>query len=80
MRKRPIWRSGRICDMPNNEAAANFQKHNTDEAVAFEVLGAPGYVLNGEPFWGQDRIELLEDALASHRAPYSAVASATQAS
>lgn len=63
-----------------SEAAAAIQKRNTDEAVAFGVLGAPGYVLNGEPFWGQDRIELLEDALVSHRAPYSSAAGATQAS
>jgi hypothetical protein len=34
------------------------------------VFGSPGFVLNGEPFWGQDRIELLADALKSGRAPY----------
>jgi len=28
------------------------------------------YVLDGEVFWGQDRIELLADALKSGRAPY----------
>jgi 2-hydroxychromene-2-carboxylate isomerase len=27
-------------------------------------------VLDGEVFWGQDRIELLSDALKSGRAPY----------
>jgi hypothetical protein len=27
-------------------------------------------VLDGEVFWGQDRIELLVDALKSGRAPY----------
>jgi hypothetical protein len=27
-------------------------------------------VLDGEVFWGQDRIELLADALKSGRAPY----------
>ena len=29
------------------------------------------YVLDGEVFWGQDRIELLADALKSGRAPYT---------
>jgi 2-hydroxychromene-2-carboxylate isomerase len=27
-------------------------------------------VLDGEVFWGQDRIELLDDALTSGRKPY----------
>ncbi len=34
-------------------------------------FGSPGYVLNGELFWGQDRLDLLDDALSSKRAPYS---------
>lgn len=41
-----------------------------DEAVAAGVFGAPSYVLDGEVFWGQDRLELLDSALASGRAPY----------
>jgi 2-hydroxychromene-2-carboxylate isomerase len=35
------------------------------------VFGSPAYVLDGEVFWGQDRIDLLEDALKSGRSPYS---------
>ena len=34
------------------------------------VFGSPAYVLDGEVFWGQDRLELLVDALKSGRAPY----------
>jgi 2-hydroxychromene-2-carboxylate isomerase len=34
------------------------------------MFGSPGYVLGREVFWGQDRIELLADALKSGRAPY----------
>ncbi|SDQ84345.1 2-hydroxychromene-2-carboxylate isomerase [Pseudovibrio sp. Tun.PSC04-5.I4] len=34
------------------------------------VVGSPTYLLNSEPFWGQDRLELLEDALISGRAPF----------
>ncbi|QFU15562.1 2-hydroxychromene-2-carboxylate isomerase [Microvirga thermotolerans] len=45
---------------------------NLENAVAGDVFGSPAYVLDGEVFWGQDRLELLEDALASGRAPYSA--------
>lgn len=36
------------------------------------VFGAPSYVLDGEVFWGQDRIDMLDEALASGRAPYRA--------
>lgn len=43
---------------------------NTDEAIASGAVGSPSYVLNGEAFWGQDRIELLADALESGRPPY----------
>lgn len=43
---------------------------NRDEALAADVFGAPAYVLDGEVFWGQDRIELLDDALGSGRAPF----------
>lgn len=38
---------------------------NTKEAVARGVFGAPSYVLpSGEIFWGQDRLEFLDRALA----------------
>ena len=45
----------------------------TNHALALEneVFGAPSYVLDGEVFWGQDRLELLEDALTSGRAPFT---------
>lgn len=35
----------------------------TDKAIAAQVFGAPSYVLDGEIFWGQDRLEFLERAL-----------------
>ena len=36
----------------------------TDEAIARQVFGAPTFVYNGELFWGQDRLDFLERALA----------------
>ena len=45
---------------------------NLENAVGGDVFGSPAYVLDGEVFWGQDRLELLADALASGRAPYRA--------
>ncbi|HEY0062720.1 MAG TPA: 2-hydroxychromene-2-carboxylate isomerase [Telluria sp.] len=36
---------------------------NTDEAIAANVFGAPWYVVDGEGFWGQDRLDFVERAL-----------------
>ena len=45
-------------------------EQNRQDALAADVFGSPAYVLDDEVFWGQDRIELLVDALKSSRAPY----------
>ena len=39
-------------------------ERNTDEAMAATVFGAPWYVVDGAPFWGQDRLDFVERALA----------------
>jgi len=44
---------------------------NQARAIETDVFGSPSYVLDGEVFWGQDRIELLDDALSSGRAPFT---------
>ena len=36
---------------------------NTDEAIAANVFGAPWYCVDGEAFWGQDRLDFVERAL-----------------
>ena len=43
---------------------------NLENAVAADVFGSPAYVREGEVFWGQDRLDLLDDALAKGRPPY----------
>ncbi|MBM3489314.1 MAG: 2-hydroxychromene-2-carboxylate isomerase [Alphaproteobacteria bacterium] len=35
----------------------------TDEAVRRFILGSPTYVVDGDPFYGQDRLDLVERAL-----------------
>jgi 2-hydroxychromene-2-carboxylate isomerase len=42
--------------------AADFAR-NTDEAIAADVFGVPWYRIDGEGFWGQDRLEFVERAL-----------------
>jgi 2-hydroxychromene-2-carboxylate isomerase len=36
----------------------------TQEAIERQVFGAPTYIYGDEPFWGQDRLDFLERALA----------------
>lgn len=37
---------------------------NTEEALAAGVFGSPSYLVDGELFWGQDRLDLLAEKLA----------------
>jgi 2-hydroxychromene-2-carboxylate isomerase len=41
----------------------------TAEAVGLRCFGAPFYIYRGEPFWGQDRLDQLEQAIVSGRPP-----------
>jgi len=45
------------------EAAARFAEH-TRAAIEAQVFGAPSFVIDGELFWGQDRLDFVERALA----------------
>jgi 2-hydroxychromene-2-carboxylate isomerase len=37
---------------------------NTDAAIAAGVFGLPTYIVDEEPFWGQDRLDFVAEALA----------------
>ena len=43
----------------NEDVKAEYEA-NTDEAMRLGVFGAPMYVFDGELFWGQDRLQMLE--------------------
>ncbi|GLK81727.1 2-hydroxychromene-2-carboxylate isomerase [Methylopila turkensis] len=45
---------------------------NRAAAASGSVFGSPAYVLDGEVFWGQDRLDLLDEALETGRPPYTA--------
>ena len=60
-----------LVERSEQEAISAAYEQNRQEALAADVFGSPAYVLDGEVFWGQDRIDFLEDALKSGRAPYS---------
>jgi 2-hydroxychromene-2-carboxylate isomerase len=59
-----------LVERSESEAISAAYEQNRQDALAADVFGSPAYVLDGEVFWGQDRIELLADALKSGRASY----------
>ena len=46
----------------NEEVAARYAA-NTDEAISRGVPGSPTYFVNGDMFYGQDRLDLVERAI-----------------
>lgn len=53
-----------------DDSLAKLELSRTEEAISNSYFGAPVYVYRGEPFWGQDRLEMLDDVLGSGREPY----------
>lgn len=52
-----------IAQASSSEIEAIYEA-NTTAAIEKGLLGVPTYVYQDEPFWGQDRLELLADTLA----------------
>ncbi len=50
-----------------SDAIAAKYEQNYRDAVAADAFGSPVYVRDGEAFWGQDRLDLFEDAVKSGR-------------
>lgn len=48
-----------------NPAVAQQYERDTERAIAAGVFGAPAYVVDGELFWGQDRLDFVEKKLAA---------------
>jgi 2-hydroxychromene-2-carboxylate isomerase len=46
-------------------AVADRYAENTRDALAAQVFGSPSYVIDGEIFWGQDRLDFVQRALAA---------------
>jgi len=49
----------------HSQAAQERYEANTQRAIDAGVFGAPSYVIDGEIFWGQDRLDFVERRLAS---------------
>ena len=59
------------CDLPEqrndqsqSQAVQERYEAYTQEAIDIGIFGAPSYVVDGEIFWGQDRLDFVERALS----------------
>ncbi len=59
-----------VLEASESDAAKALRAQNTADAIAADAIGAPAYVYGGEVFWGQDRIEYLDQMIASGRAAF----------
>jgi 2-hydroxychromene-2-carboxylate isomerase len=53
-----------LLERSRNEAIQDRYDAFTQEAIERQVFGAPTYFYRDEPFWGQDRLDFLQRALA----------------
>jgi 2-hydroxychromene-2-carboxylate isomerase len=59
-----------IIEASKGAEAAAARETNNQAAMAADAIGVPTYVYKGEPFWGQDRLDMLERMIASDRPAY----------
>ncbi len=54
----------KLKELANSSEINAIYEKNSNDAIEENVFGAPTYIYNDEIFWGQDRLEYLEDALS----------------
>ena len=54
-----------LLEQSHSQAAQERYEGYTQQAIDAGVFGAPSYVMDGEIFWGQDRLDFVERALAA---------------
>ncbi|KAF1973134.1 HCCA isomerase/glutathione S-transferase kappa [Bimuria novae-zelandiae CBS 107.79] len=60
----------RLLDRANQEKGLSEREQLlTCEMIEQQHFGAPTYVYRGEPFWGQDRLDLVDEVIQSGREP-----------
>ena len=57
-----------LLETASSPAVAHQFECDTDRAISRNVFGSPSYVMDGELFWGQDRLDFVEARLASQDA------------
>ena len=53
-----------IAAAASDQTSKNLDK-NTQHAIDVGVFGAPTYIIDGELYWGQDRLNFVERSLMS---------------
>ena len=61
--------AAQLLDAAQSDMVTTRYQSNAEEALAADVFGSPTYVLNGESFYGQDRLEMLERAITEPFTP-----------
>jgi carboxymethylenebutenolidase len=54
-----------LLEQSHSQAAQERYESCTQQAIDVGVFGAPSYVIDGEIFWGQDRLDFVGRALAA---------------
>jgi carboxymethylenebutenolidase len=55
--------SAQLLEASHSQAVQERYESHTQAAIDAGVFGAPSYVVDGEIFWGQDRLDFVERAL-----------------
>ncbi len=58
-----------LLDVALSEAIQAQHQANTARAIELGLFGSPTYIVNGEAFYGQDRLEMVDRALTQPFAP-----------
>lgn len=62
--------AGKVLESAKSDSIGAIYAARPQEAIDANVIGSPCYVIDGEVFWGQDRLMLLESMLKSGRKAY----------
>jgi 2-hydroxychromene-2-carboxylate isomerase len=54
-----------LVEAAKSPTVAQQYERGTDQAIEAQVFGAPSYVVNGELFWGQDRLDFVDECLST---------------
>jgi len=54
-----------LLELASNDQTSKDLEKNTQHAIEAGVFGAPTYIINGEVYWGQDRLDFVQRSLMS---------------
>lgn len=63
--------ASRLLDAAKSDPIQALHAENTQQAISLGLFGSPTYVVDGDPFYGQDRLEFVERALTRPFEPNS---------